>query len=122
MAIPQWPSSLPKAGSAGVSGGPQRNVVSFTPEIGPSIDRRRASSSGKIRDVELVNLDLTQYETFKAFFEIDLYNGILPFIWVDPLTSAPAKVKFVQSDPPYREERTTKTLYKISFQLFILRA
>jgi hypothetical protein len=122
MAIPQWPSTLPQAGRANVSGGIQRNVVSFQPDIGPSIDRRRASSAGRIRDVELFNVTKLQYETFLSFFEVDLYDGILPFTWIDPITELTSKVKFVQNDPVFRETKLMPDQYEIAFQLFVMRS
>ncbi len=121
MTIVHWPSTLPQAGRANVSGGPQRNVVSFTPEIGPSIDRRRASSTGRTRDVTMPYFTLEEYETFVSFVEIDLHDGVLPFIWVDPISGRPAKVKLVQDDPLYMETKLKPDQFEISFKLFVMR-
>lgn len=121
MADPVWPVSLPVAGANGVSGGPQSNVISFEPDVGPTIDRRRASVVTRLYDVTLPMLTAAQYATFATFFNATLNGGILPFTWVNPMTSATQRVKFVQKDQGYQEERVTKDYYKISFRLAVLR-
>lgn len=121
MADPAWPGTLPQEGEGGVSGSPQSNVVSFQPDVGPSIDRRRASITSRTRDVKLPMMTATQLATFKTFFHDTLFDGVLPFTWVDPITSAAARMKFVQSKEPYRETRIMPTLYSVEFQVMILR-
>lgn len=121
MADPAWPSTLPQEGALGGSGAPQANVVSFQPDVGPSIDRRRASVTSRTRDVTLPMVTATQLATFKTFFHDTLFDGVLPFTWVDPMTSAASRLKFVQSKEPYKETRILPGQYSIEFQVMTLR-
>lgn len=121
MADPIWPSVLRLSGAAGVSGAPQGNIVSFQPEIGTSIDRRRASSVTRTYDITLDKITSSEYNAFCQFVEETLISGTLPFVWVHPMTDKTAKVKLVQKQEMYKETRLTRDLYKIEFQISILR-
>jgi hypothetical protein len=115
-----WPTSLPQTGLNGASGGPQQNSVSFEPDIGPSIDRRRSSFAGRKIKVELPPITNAQYAIFVSFFEDDLYDGLLPFNFNDPMTQTTKSFKFVKTEPAYSEQRLTGDMMKISFELFRL--
>lgn len=121
MPDPVWPATLPQAGAMNVTGVPQSNIISFEPEVGPTIDRRRASAAHLIRDITLPNITVDQYNDFVEFFRDTLLSGVLPFTWVDPFTGNPARVKFVQRQQPYQEEKITNELITLRFQLMTLR-
>jgi hypothetical protein len=120
MTIPLWPATLPRAGAMNVRGNPQSNVISFKPERGPSIDRRAASSVVKIRSVS-ITLNADQYVIFMDFFTNDLKDGVLAFDWVEPMTNAPARIKFLHEEQKtIDEERLSNSLYRISFRVQVL--
>lgn len=123
MAVADWPATLPQAGSLGGSGEVQANVVVFEPEVGPTIDRRRASMVQRTHDVELAALSPAEYQTFLDFFTDTIYSGVLPFNWVNPMTGTAHKVKIVQrqGQPAFREERVTPSVIKINFQITLVR-
>jgi len=94
MTLPIWPYTLPKAGLLGVSGGPQSNVLSFDPEIGPSIQRRRSSSNWRTYEIGLSPINAEQRQTFINFFDNLIGSGVKWFRWVDPMTDIGPRVKF----------------------------
>lgn len=118
MALAPWPVAMRASGSAAVSGGPQNNVVSFDPDVGPSIVRRRATSFMRTYKIDFVALTLAEYTAFVEFFHDTLRDGTLPFAWSNPLTGAASKAQFVLSaSPAYTEARLTKDLFNLSFEV-----
>lgn len=121
MAIANFPSDVPN-GAYGVSGGPQVNNVSFEPEVGPTIDRRRASSIQRIRDVEWPRLTQDEYNSLVAFIDTTLYSGTLPFMWIDPFDGVSRKMKFVKDGGTlYKETLVTPYVYRVSARVAITR-
>lgn len=117
MSDPVWPVSLPPAARVGISGGPQSNAVSFKPEVGPSIDRRRASSVVRKYQVELPAMEAATYDAFVAFFDDTLKSGVLPFQWYDPFTRSAGRFKFVHNDPVYTQEALASGLFVVRFEV-----
>lgn len=99
-----WPVTLPQHPESGMSISPQRNKISFQPELGDSIDRRRGTAASKIYSINLPPLTKAQFAIFEEFFEDDLMDGVLPFTWLDPLTGVSHSWKFTDDDPPYNAE------------------
>jgi hypothetical protein len=112
-----WPDTLPRYAKVGRSGGPQSNVVSFQPEIGPSIDRRRASLALRRYQVELPPMTQSERDVFVTFFEETLHDGVLPFTFWDPFSDGDRLFRFVPADPPYVETFVTGGLIAIRFEL-----
>jgi hypothetical protein len=101
--MPTWPATIPQYPDADQwVGGPQRNKVSFKPEVGTSIDRRRASAAGAIYQGVFSQFTTAQRATFETWFEDDLADGTLSFDWADPVTGVTATWKFTDEDPPYQ--------------------
>lgn len=123
MAIPVWPASLPQAASLGGAGEVQANVVSFQPEVGPTIDRRRASIVQRTHQIQFAKLTKAEYLIFVNFFDVTLLSGTLPFTWVNPMTGAAQKVKIVQRQggSAYQEERVTPDIYRVNFTIALVR-
>lgn len=120
MANAPWPSTLPTAGLiSDLQGGPQVNVVSFQPQTGPSIDRKKSSSVARNRKIKLPPITKAQYATFKTFFETTLAYGVLPFDWKDGLTGNTVRMKFVQRDTAYNETMLSDQLIQIDFEVLI---
>lgn len=121
MALPVWPSTLPQAGVIdNMSGGPQSNAVSFKPQNGPTIDRKKSSSVARNRKMQTAPMTKAQYATFKTFFETTLAYGVLPFTWTDGFTGATGvRMKFIQNDPVYNEVMLTSDLIQIDFEVLM---
>ena len=118
--MPTWPASLPQIPAPGMSVAPQRNKISFEPEIGDSIDRRRGTAASKAYQISLPPMTKAQFAIFEAFFEDDLYDGVLPFTWNDPISGASHSWKFTGDDPPYSAEVLMggdEGIIKVAFRL-----
>lgn len=116
-----WPLALREFGAAGVSGGPQNNSLSFAPEIGAPITRRRASSFMSKYRVNFDAISENEYTVFKAFFHETLSDGTLPFAWRHPMTQVLHRCRFdLSSDQPYEERRRTNERYDLSFNVIVL--
>lgn len=101
--MPTWPDSLPQTPDAdGWTGGPQNNRISFQPEIGEPITRRRGSASGHVFQAQFSNLSDAQRAAFEEWFEDDLYDGTLSFTWDDPITGDSHTWMLMDEDPPYQ--------------------
>ncbi len=117
MSYTSWPAGLPQRPLPGMSRSPQRNKVSFQPEIGPSIDRRRGSSSVHIIQMAF---DLTSFDMvteFENWFHNDLLDGIEPFLWEDPVDGNIYVWKFASEDPPYDISSQRGTYSELKFKL-----
>ena len=117
----EWPASLPDFPTTELTITPQRNVVSFEPEVGPSIDRRRGTAAGKIYSVRLPPITKTQFAAFQEFFEDTLGDGVLPFDHVDPITGTEYEWKF--NGEPYSARPLSggdDALVEVSFTLMRL--
>ena len=113
-----WPASLPqKPATGGWNGGPQDNRVSFQPEVGPNIDRRRGTARAHIYDARYAALTVTQLNTFVAFFETDLSDGIDTFTWTDPVYADAGVWRFMPSSPPYTISEIGGDLYDLTFKV-----
>lgn len=116
-----YPSTLPTAGLNGASGGPVLTTISDEKELGQPEIRQRSRMANQIVSVEYPPIDQTTYEAFLAWFQDDLYDGILPFDFNDPMTKDTHTYKFVKSTPAFVETRMTPNFIKISFQLIRLK-
>lgn len=113
----QFSTPLPPGSLNGASGGPPSNAVSFQPEIGPSIDRRKVSYVGRRISIELPPLTPAEYETFREFFTTNLNNGSLPMTFPDPMTKEDQRFQFVQGKEVYREQSLGDGRIRITFDL-----
>jgi hypothetical protein len=110
-----WPSTIPQTPLIDQwIGGPQRNKVSFKPDVGPTIDRRRTSSALSIFTATFPPMTELQFATFETFFETTLKDGILPFDWADPVTGVTRRWKFADDDPPYQATAGAGDLITVS--------
>lgn len=118
---PLWPLDMRQSGAAGVAGGPQNNSVTFTPEIGPPISRRRSSNFFRKYKINFDLLSRTEYDIFQTFFHTTLVDGSLPFAWKHPITGVLHKCRFdLGNDQPYEERRRTNDKYDIDFAMIVL--
>lgn len=114
-----WPASLPQTPLAeDWSGGPQRNKVTFKPEIGATIDRRRGSAAGYTFSGTFAPLTDAQLTAFLTFFHTTLVDGTLPFTWADPVNGTTYNWKFTDDDPPFTIKTYRADLHTLAVKLF----
>jgi hypothetical protein len=85
MTIASWPATIRQTPDYGWQETPQRNVVSYKPDVGPPKNRRRSTANGALATGQF-SLTSAQYATLMSFYGTDLADGTLPFSWVHPLT------------------------------------
>lgn len=122
-----WPSTVPFNWTVEMSGGPQPNKITFQPEVGPTIDRRRSSSVNRIYTVDVPGLSHTEYHDFVDFYKTTLQEGTLPFRAVDPFSGLEKTFKFTNSNPSYSESFQSPPgasydagIIKVSFEIMRL--
>lgn len=94
MATPVWPASLPQRPSADDwSWTPQDNRVTFKPDVGGTLSRRRASAFAKEYRATFPPVTDAQLATFETFYEDDLVDGSLHYLWTDPIDATSYKWK-----------------------------
>lgn len=109
-----WPTSIPcRPQQSTFVETKQRNVVSFTPEVGPPKYRRRSTASGSLAQAQF-KMTRAELETFNAFFEDDTKDGSLPFEWKHPTTDSIETWCF-ESEPEISE--VTRNAYMVSVSL-----
>ncbi|MEL6100481.1 MAG: hypothetical protein AAFR68_04100 [Pseudomonadota bacterium] len=117
MGVPWPPGVSQQVDSNGTTGGIQGNLVSFSPEIGPPLQRSRTSIAPELWDVTLVPQNVAQYQEFLAWFRDDIANGSLAFDFPHPATRITSEWRMMPSNPPFRVAPLDGTKYRISFQI-----
>lgn len=75
----EWPATLPVAPQWGSwNEAPEDNKTGFKPDVGPDIERRRATMAGELCSFNLV-VTGAQKTALKEFYSADLKDGVLPF-------------------------------------------
>lgn len=123
----EWPAAVPFNWTVDMAGGPQSNKIAFKPDVGPTIDRRRATSVTRKYQVECPGLEQDEYIAFVDFYHTTLKEGTLPFNARDPFTGVEKTWKFSDDDPAYQEsfqrpvgEDYGNGLYKVMFSVIRL--
>lgn len=86
MATPRWPSTLSQQPDP--NGGwvrtPRQSTIASPPDVGPDVVRRRGTA--RMHDYQATFPPFTDAELaiFEAFFEDDLKDGSLHYLWLDP--------------------------------------
>ena len=117
MATANWPTDLPtRFIDAGFAYGPKPNVVSTTPQQGPTRTRRRSTGqvfviqgSMELRRNHIVRNSLgqairqvDQMALMQRFHADTLKSGSLRFNWVDPVFPETSVEMLILSFPPAR--------------------
>lgn len=118
--MPTWPATIPqKPDFGGWTLQPQSNSLSFEPEVGPPITRRRASSVNDIYDAKFTLRSDAERAAFLTFFRTTLIDGTLAFDWNDPITAVSGSWKII-GKPPFRLGSPAFAKYELSLQLIRL--
>lgn len=112
-----WPSELPAPLRNGWGEQSQPNRVSFPPEIGPPITRRRSTVRTRVSTMTF-RMSSAQLEAFVVFFENDLKDGSLRFTMAHPVTSVGETWKI--EDGTWAYETVDVDLYDVSLKLRML--
>lgn len=110
--MPSFPSSLPGL-AYGWTETPLDNVARFQPDVGGPKFRRRSTANGSMCSgaFRLSNDDVA---IFRAFYEFDLKDGSLPFIWDHPVTGQSTSWAF-EEPPQFNSE--TRGMTSVSVKL-----
>ncbi|MFG1343208.1 hypothetical protein [Xanthobacter autotrophicus] len=93
MTVP-WPETLPCQPEQGTwNETPQADVVSFRPESGPTILRRRSTVQGIVAQSTWV-FTAAEYAAFRTFYRSDLQGGAIRFALDHPVTGDPTEWVF----------------------------
>lgn len=113
-----WPVTLPPCPIAEHEETIESPKVTFEPEVGPPIDRLRASvwTSQFPATFKMTSVQVT---TFETFVRGTIRGGTLPFTIKHPRTRADATVKMV-GDQLYTVRRHAAMLWLVSFNLMVL--
>lgn len=116
MAAIAWPAELPCQPEQGSwQETPQPDVVSFTPEAGPTIDRRRGTVQSMGATCTFV-FTKAQYIAFRDWFRNDLKGGALRFSFDHPVTGEAEEWKF-DPKPGWQMSATTNRKVRVQIQI-----
>jgi len=103
VTIVHLPGTVPKcAMPKGSSGGQQDNRIGFETEVGPPIERPRATWVPEIYNISLPLITLQAFRDFKEWFESDLGWGVNAFVFKHPITGDDGVWKIMPTSPPYQ--------------------
>lgn len=89
-----WPAAVPTECSVGgYSEQSIRNVASFQPDVGPSIDRRRSSVASTDVDFSTM-LTTAELTDLLDWYRDTLLDGVLPFTRAHPRTLTTVVMRF----------------------------
>ncbi|WP_336802480.1 hypothetical protein [Kaistia sp. MMO-174] len=118
--VATWPLANRKSpDAASYSEAPQSNRITFEPEIGPTIDRRRGTAAGTMLNIQFTGITDDERETFEDWYRSTLYDGVLPFVWVDPIRGTSASFRFTKDTYELRPHPGAE-YHDLSFQLYRL--
>ncbi|BCA04088.1 hypothetical protein ABIF50_006225 [Bradyrhizobium diazoefficiens] len=118
MADP-WPDTLPQCFVVGYSEGLPDGVAEVTPDIGPPISRGRSSAMARPLSGQM-RMTRAQIATLKAFVEVTLDRGALPFEFPDPTeVGETLLVKFAKGDKPSWQQ-VAAGVYRVGITLTVL--
>ena len=118
MSYTTWPDDLPQSPLAGgFTGGPTPSLNVFDPEVGPPIASRMASTLLETYNATFPVMSLAQLDSFRRWFENELYAGTLSFYWRHPLDGYAYLWVFANKSQPYQINAIADGLYQVSCSL-----
>lgn len=98
MAVAAWPGSVNQfVKRDGYGETPERNVVSFAPDVGPPIERKRSAISTTVLSGEGRGTR-TEWDALVTFYKTTLNDGVDSFTRLHPDTGASITCRF--TEPP----------------------
>lgn len=94
---------------------PQDNRVSFKPEIGPALTRRRGTARIVLWSATYRLRGLDALEDFEEWFKDDIKDGTLPFEMEHPLSCETRRFKF--GEALYQVAPRSRKTYALSVTL-----
>ena len=77
------------------TGGPVDQTVSFQPDIGVPITRRRTTGRVESWNIPVTFWSRDTFAEFEEWFHADLKSGVLPFVWRHPSSGAVRKFRLI---------------------------
>lgn len=96
-----WPGALPQDQFLGTTYGRVNNRLRSNMDAGPAKMRRRYTARIKTIDAPLV-LTGAELKILEAWYENEIGDGTLPFIWEHPLTDVVVEFRFREELQPFR--------------------
>ena len=122
MSVPFWPTDMPQSMTTAISGGPQDGRVSFQPDYGPPIERKRTTGLVHTYTLDFGPITRTQLSAFESWFQNTVANGAKTFIMRDPFHDKPKWWRIASSDPVYQLQGVSETHVNLSFTGMMLPA
>lgn len=106
--VVHWPDGVPSCiMPLSPQGGVRDNRLSFeTDSRMPPIERSAGSWAPEVYSVEMVPMSIPQFELFQHWFRHTAKYGVLPFVWMHPITKTLGVWKIQKSDPPYQVSKS----------------
>ena len=113
-----WPATVPwSAIVSSFKDEIQDNKASFAPEVGPEIERRRATMDTDIVSFSLPPLTEAELLALKAFYKTTLKSGVLTFNQTHPAYSSDATTYEWKFIAPLGIGAASNALFNVSVQL-----
>lgn len=113
-----WPNSLPQSPLVdGYSEIIKRPKVSFSPDVGPPIQRRKGTVKLSSISINMV-MTSAQVEQFEAFHDDTLSGGALPFLFSHPRTENQITA-WIPGDEPFQVNSISPSHWTVSFVLLV---
>lgn len=110
-----WPGTVPNEPLAGsFTCADQDNRLTFQPDAGDAIRRRRTTSKALAVSFELV-LTAVQLAALRSFYDSDLEGGVLGFDFTDPILASTKTYSF--AEPFQIRDAVSAGLYRVGISL-----
>lgn len=115
-----WPLARPLWPLVTSTGGPIDARVSFQPEVGPPITRRRFTARIEEWQMAVVIESRADLAVFEQWFDDETEAGALPFVWRHPVRRDVTRWKFTGEDSPYEKAFLSTDIVRVSFAAIML--
>lgn len=113
-----WPFLDPFYLSLSSTSGPVDQAATFTPDVGPTITRRRTTARVDMWSGSVILYDFAQLAEFETWFQNDLQGGVLPFVWRRSDSDQVARFKFAPAT--YSKAFLGNERVRLSFDVMVL--
>lgn len=93
-----WPTTLPGFLS-GISDKKGKTKIRSSVDVGPAIQRKRYTAA--VRNINVpMKMSNAERIIFEEFYTTDLDEGVLSFVWIDPLHDTSVTLRFRSEEAP----------------------